>query len=313
MKSLRLEGKRLLKLREVEEPKVNKSDEVISIEAVGIGGSEYLGFNNPGIRSLPSVMGHGFTGITSDGKRVAVYPLSGCGKCEYCSTGQTQLCDNWLLIGVQSNGGFSQRVSVPKKQLLEIPKTISWEKSVFIEPFANSINAWQRSSANKKDSVAVVGSGSLGLGLVACAHKAGCTDIHVAELSANRRHAAMSLGATRVQTELCDTYDVVFDTVGSAKTRHHAIQATKKGGRCVFLGFEMPEITINMSEVIRHQKALIGSFVYSKQQFLEAMKLVECCDDAWVQNIKFDQVEDHLERFLKGDFSSIKLALRPNA
>ena len=313
MKSLQLERERHLVLRDVDEPEANINNIVVTVESVSIGGSEYLGYNNPGLRSLPSIMGHGFTGTTPDGNRIAVYPLSGCGNCAYCSNGQTQLCDNWSLIGVQSNGGFSQKVSVSKEQLFEIPEDLSWEKSVFIEPFANSINAWEISNANNKDSVAIVGSGSLGLGLIACAHKSGCTNIHVAELSESRRNAAMLLGATQVQTELCNTFDIVFDTVGSTETRQQAIQATKKGGRCVFLGFETPEITINMSEVIRNQKTLIGSFVYSKQQFLEAIRLVKYCDDAWVKNVKFNQVESHLEKFLAGDFSCIKLALRPNA
>jgi len=313
LKSLQLEGKRLLKLREIQEPEVNIDNTVISVEATGVGGSEYLGFNNPGIRSLPSVMGHGFSGTTPDGRHVAIYPLTGCGACGYCATGQIQLCDNWSLIGVQSNGGFSQRVSVPKEQLVEIPANLSWEKSVFIEPFANSINAWQLSKASDQESVAIVGSGGLGLGLVACAHKAGCKEIHVAELSKNRRNAAVSLGATFTKNALYNTYDIVFDTVGSVETRAHALQITKKGGKCVFLGFETPEVTINMSEVIRHQKTLIGSFVFSKQQFSEAIKLVENCDNSWVKGLNFEQIEDHLIRFLNGDFSCIKLALRPNA
>ncbi len=65
--------------------------------------------------------------------------------------------------------------------------------------------------------------------------------------------------------------------------------------------------------MIRFQKTLIGSFVYSKSQFIEAIKLVEYCVDTWITNIKYDQVEEHLNRFINGDFSCVKVALRPNA
>ena len=66
-----------------------------------------------------------------------------------------------------------------------------------------------------------------------------------------------------------------------------------------------------MSEIIRHQKQLIGSFVYSKQQFNEAMNLATNCDPEWVTNISFEETENHLIRFLQGDFEHIKIALRP--
>ncbi len=312
MKVLLLEGKRSLHLRDLDEPKSQSGSKVITVEAVGIGGSEYLGFNNPGIRPLPSAMGHGFSGMTSEGRRVAVYPLSGCGDCEYCLNDQEQLCDEWSLIGVQRHGGFAQKVEVSESQLFSIPDSLSWEQSVFIEPFANAINAWEISGANQSNSIAVIGSGSLGLGVVACAESAGCEYIEVAELSMQRRTAAHALGATQTQKILTRSYDVVFDTVGSEVSRTQAINATKKGGKCIFLGFETPETTINVSAVIRQQKILMGSFVYSSKQFAKAIELAAVCQDRWVENITFNQVEGHLLRYCEGDFSIVKIALRPN-
>lgn len=308
-----LKGKRALELQDIAEPEVGEGNQLIIIEAVSIGGSEYLGFNNPGIRPLPNIMGHGFTGTTEEGKRVAIFPLSSCGICEYCTTNQEQLCDNWSLIGVQADGGFSQKASVPKEQIFELPKDISWEQSVFIEPFANSINAWEISGASESDSIAIIGAGSLGLGLVSLACKTGCNIVHVADQSIIRRNAAKSIGATFTASELNETYDIVFDAVGSIETRSQTILSTKKGGKCIFLGFETSELTINMSEIIRHQKQLVGSFVYSKSQFKEAIELVKICDSNWVNNISFNEVEKALVGFLQGNFDHIKVALRPNA
>jgi (R,R)-butanediol dehydrogenase/meso-butanediol dehydrogenase/diacetyl reductase len=82
-----------------------------------------------------------------------------------------QLCDEWTLIGVHSDGGFAQKVAVPRESLIELSPELSWEQSAFIEPFANSINAWEISEAQSHNTIAIVGVGSLGLGLVACAKK----------------------------------------------------------------------------------------------------------------------------------------------
>ncbi len=312
MKSLQLDRNSVLTLREVDEPATNNGS-IVTVEATGIGGSEYSGYLNPGIRTLPCAMGHGFAGLDSRGNRVAIYPLSGCGACEHCLNANTQLCDNWMLIGVQCDGGFSRKVVTQEHQQFELPENMTWEQSVFIEPFANSVNAWHRSGANKSDSIGVIGAGSLGLGVVACASDVGCTTVEIAENASSRKSAAVSLGATQAGSRLENQYDVVFDTVGSVATRAQAVSATKKGGCCVFLGFESPETTFNISEVIRSQKTLVGSFVYSKDQFREAIKLVANCESSWVTNIRYDQVEEHLNRFIRGDFSCVKVALRPNA
>ena len=311
LKALALEDKRVLTLRDIEEPVIADDTQLVTIEAVSIGGSEYLGFNNPGIRPLPNIMGHGFSGTTAEGRRVTIFPLSGCGNCKYCSTNQVQLCDEWSLIGVQKNGGFAEKASIPNDQLIGLPEDISWEQSVFIEPFANSINAWEIAGASKNDSVAIVGSGSLGLGVIALAHKSGCNRIHVADLSPTRRDAAKILGATHTAEKLDTVYDIIFDTVGSLETRNQTIYRTKKGGKCIFLGFETPELNINMSEIIRHQKELRGAFVYSRSQFNAAIDLSKICDSDWVKNISFEEVENVLAGFLKGDFNHIKVALRP--
>jgi threonine dehydrogenase-like Zn-dependent dehydrogenase len=100
MNALVLEDKRVLTLQEVPVPEVGEANELIHIEAVSIWGSEYLGFNNSGIRPIPNIMGHGFTGTAAEGEQVASYPLSACGSCLYCLTNQEQLCDEWSLIGV---------------------------------------------------------------------------------------------------------------------------------------------------------------------------------------------------------------------
>ena len=255
MKTLILKQERTLITSEIENPKLIKGHSIVSVEIAGIGGSEYLGFNNPGIRRLPNIMGHGMTGIADDsGKRVAIYPLSGCGNCSFCKNNQQQLCDNWSLIGVQTNGGFAERVSAPTDSLFVLPETLSWEQSAFIEPFANSVNAWELSNGSSQDSIAVIGAGGLGLGIVASSFHAGCKDISVADLSENRRNAASELGATIAAKDLSGIYDLVFDTVGSAETKNTAIQITKKGGKCIYLGFATPMQEINVSELIRYQK-----------------------------------------------------------
>jgi NADPH:quinone reductase-like Zn-dependent oxidoreductase len=59
-------------VREISNPTPLDNQTIVTVVAAGIGGSEYLGFHNPGIRPLPNVMGHGIVGVIASGERVAV-------------------------------------------------------------------------------------------------------------------------------------------------------------------------------------------------------------------------------------------------
>ncbi|MCG8692416.1 MAG: zinc-binding dehydrogenase, partial [Minwuiales bacterium] len=226
--------------------------------------------------------------------------------------GECQLCNDWALIGVQSDGGFAQKVVVPAKALIELPDHLGWEQAAFVEPFANAVNAWERSGAGSDTRVAIVGAGGLGLGLVACAAESGCVAVAVSDLSSSRLRAAAELGAGAAETHLAGTYDVVFDTVGSAAARQTAVALTRKGGTCVLLGFASPVLEVDAGELIRSQKRIVGSFVYSKQQFVRAIGLAARCSAEWVTNLSFSEVEPLLAGYLDGDFSVVKAVLRPN-
>ena len=311
MRALRLEDRRVLRIRDIEAPEPGPGAVVIDVAVAGIGGSEYLGYDNPGLRRLPLTMGHGIVGVDPGGRRVAINPLRGCGACAFCRRGLAQLCEAWSLIGVQSDGGLAEQVAVPADSLVALPDALTWEQSAFVEPFANAVNAWDLSGAAAGTAIAVVGAGSLGLGLVACAAAAGCETVHVGDLSSERRAAALALGATEAGTAVPGAYDVVFDTVGTPETRRAAIAAARRGGKGVFLGFATPGLEIDFSALIRQQKQIIGAFVYSPAQFARAIDLAQRSQGHWVRNLSFAEVEPMLHTFLDGDFSTIKAALRP--
>jgi len=311
MKALLLIGTEKLIFKELKSPVPQKEEVLVNIEITGIGGSEYLGLKNPGIRNLPNIMGHSICGMTKDGQRVTVNPLLGCNACEYCKQDLVQLCSKWKLIGVQTNGGFAQQITVPKNTLVELPGNISWEQSCFIEPFANSINAWEIANISPKEKVLIIGVGGIGLGLAACAKKDNHQEVYVLEKSKKRISAAEEINAYTALYKK-NEFDVVFDTVGSNETRKEAIKLMKRNGRSIFLGFASAQQNFDFSELIRMQYQILGSFVFSNQQFLDAINLVKFTEKEWVKNLEFEDVELQLKEFLNDDFSVIKAALRPN-
>ena len=69
-----------------------------------------------GTYHFPTVIGHEFSGVVSDigsstylswlGKRVSVFPLKPCFKCNNCKNKEYELCSNYDYLGSRCNGGL---------------------------------------------------------------------------------------------------------------------------------------------------------------------------------------------------------------
>src|SRR5690348_6143206 len=104
MKALLLSKYRQLEIADIPTPKPGPNDVLVKVAACGICGSDVHGYDgSSGRRIPPIVMGHGAAGtIASVGKdvdgmavgsRVTFDSTIYCGKCEYCSRGEVNLCD----------------------------------------------------------------------------------------------------------------------------------------------------------------------------------------------------------------------------
>ncbi len=180
-------------------------DEVlIKIKTVGICGTDIhaWGGNQP-FFSYPRVLGHEICGEIiglgknilnlKSGQQVAVIPYVACRQCPACLSGRTNCCEKISVIGVHRDGGFSEYLSVPVKNLLVVDD-VEPEAAALIEPFAISAHAVRRAAIRAGEQVLVVGAGPIGLGAAAIA-KADGAQVVVADTSpARREHVAQHLG-----------------------------------------------------------------------------------------------------------------------
>ena len=61
------------------------------------------------------------------GDKVVVYNKKFDGTCDMCLNGLDMICRNGGLIGVITNGGFAEYISVPAKNVFKIPDDMNWE------------------------------------------------------------------------------------------------------------------------------------------------------------------------------------------
>jgi threonine dehydrogenase-like Zn-dependent dehydrogenase len=311
MKALVFTDLGVVKIQEVPDVVAGEGEVVIVVDRAGICGSELHGISTPGFRVPPLIMGHEFVGHTSDGRRVAVNPLTACGECDLCAVGKTQLCRSRSLLGIHKSGGFAERVVVPAGSIHELPDDLDFDRAALIEPLANAVHAWNLAGAPKGLRVGVLGCGPIGLACVEMAHYAGAASVAAADLSEGRRIVAEKVGADVVGETLEGEFDVIFDAVGSAATHQSSVDHLIPGGTTVWLGLASPNPGFDAMSIVRLEKNIRGSFAYSDEEFAKAIEIAPSLDLTWSTTFPLDQGVETFTSLMNGATTPIKALLQP--
>lgn len=174
---------------EVSKPVPDDGEALIKVEASGICGSDIPRIYRDGAYRMPLIPGHEFSGIVEETgkdseavckeKRVGVFPLIPCGQCISCKKNRHEMCRNYSYLGSRRDGGFAEYVTVPVKNLIELPEEVSFEQAAMLEPMAVAVHAMRRINISEKDSVVVCGLGTIGLLLTMFLKERGISDILV--------------------------------------------------------------------------------------------------------------------------------------
>jgi (R,R)-butanediol dehydrogenase / meso-butanediol dehydrogenase / diacetyl reductase len=286
LKALVWHGPKLMTVDEVPEPQPRAGEAIVRSEAAGICGSEiegYLGMMSN--RVPPLVMGHEFAGKVTEvgdgvdrawvGKRVAINPLVGCARCQYCKRGDRNLCPERYLVGVAVPGGFADAVSVPERCLFEMPASMDARLGALVEPLANGVHAIRRGVPDGISTAVVIGGGTIGLGCMQAALLHGIESVTMIERHPTRRNQALRLGALGAHASVDEVkpgVDLVIDAVGADATRAHAIDLLNPAGTAVFIGMHSDETPLPWRKVIRGNHTIRGVFAYADKDFQQALE-----------------------------------------
>ena len=298
MKALVYHGARDLRVEEFPDPRPGPNEVAITVRACGICGSDLHAVLKPTPRRQPGiVMGHEFVGEVVElgpgarrwkvGDRVAAQPLTFCGRCEFCRSGNTNLCPERKLYGMTPGmpGGYAERVVVAEDRLFELPEGVSWEMGAVAEPLAVAVHAVSRGPQRPARSVAVVGCGTIGMfTLAALAHRR--PDLVVAiDLVDWKLALAEELGARAFRADQPGLEDAVrgltgggadwvVEAVGLAETAALAIRLARPGGHVTWIGNAEPSGEIPFQNVVVAEKTVAGSYGYTDGDFGRALDLL---------------------------------------
>ena len=249
--------------------------------------------------TLPVVMGHEFSGeIVEKGSMVEGYQIGdrvlsesvkACGKCGFCTTGMSNLCDQSTLFGIHVDGGFSEYVTVPYKLLHMIPNSMSYDQAALVEPLSNAVHfVRDQTTFSKDDYVVVQGCGPIGL-FSAQLFKIEGAKVLVTGLGLDTRRfeIAEKLGLETLNIDkenlekrvMADTSgrgaDIVYIAVGASQAVKQATEISKKRGTITVAGIFENEVPLDMTWLVRRELKIHGAYDAKPENFPQSIDLIE--------------------------------------
>ncbi len=281
-----------LEVKDLEKPRPGEGEIVVRMIACGVCGTDLEKIK--GGTETPPVLGHEVVGVVEEvgrgsrgfepGSRVFVHHHVSCGKCWYCYTGSETMCPLFRETNIYP-GGFSEyflvpRVNVERGSIHLLPENISWIRGVFIEPLATVIRSISRSTYRPGYSVAVVGSGPMGLLFIMLLRSLGASEITAIDLSKARCSAATSLGA-----DLClhpealgdlRKHDIVVLSTGNLRAVQGVFKLVRRGGEILFFGAPPPgsSAELPISRIFYDEVRITPSYSASERDIEASIKIL---------------------------------------
>jgi 2-desacetyl-2-hydroxyethyl bacteriochlorophyllide A dehydrogenase len=302
-------GERKLQVAEFPDPAPGPHDVVVEIKASGMCGSDLKFYRATGGETAalglgklegPVIAGHEPCGVVVAvgskvderaariGARVMVHHYSGCGVCQHCLSGWSQMCvAGSTIYGVTAHGAHADYMKVPAHTLVALPEQLSFSTGAAIScGTGTAYGALRRMNVGGAHTIAIIGQGPVGLSATQLAVVMGARVIAL-DVSDERLARAKGFGADAlINPKTGDALaaikalthglgaDLALDTSGTPEGRLTAVRATRAWGTVCFVG-EGGGVSLDVSpDMLRKQLTIIGSWTFSTTGQAECARFV---------------------------------------
>ncbi|HTK96003.1 MAG TPA: zinc-binding dehydrogenase [Terriglobales bacterium] len=292
-------GPEVLKYEDVPEPQTRKDQVLIKVKACALNHLDlWIRKGLPGVK-LPHINGSDVAGDIAEvgeyisdlkvGQRVLLAPMTFCGHCQACTSGQQSLCRQFSVLGYLNDGGNCEYITVPRVNVIPIPDELTYDEAASV-PLV-FLTAWHmlvtRAQIKPGQFVLVLGAGSgVGSAAIQIGKLFNCRVITTAgdesklergrELGADYtiHHYQQKISEEVKKITAKAGVDVVFEHVGKA-TWDESLKSLKAGGTLVSCGATTgPDVSMDLRFFYSRQLSLLGSFMGTMGDLLEVLKFV---------------------------------------
>jgi len=287
-----------MELAQVVEPgEPGPGEVVVRPQAVGICGSDFHYFlGEIGEQAVyPRIQGHEVGAVVesvgpdctrglSPGDSVALHPLSYCGKCYPCRIGRTNVCDNFSLIGIHSDGGFQEQLVMPE-ELVVATSERRGAVAALAEPLSIAVRAVNRARLSEGEHAVVFGAGPIGQAIGLLAAERGASVLMIDPME-SRRAIGETMGAETLgwSDDVIDVArewsggegaEVVFDATGAPDAIRAGFETAVSAGRLVMVGMSHHDVPLRVFGFVDKELDVLGVSCCNGDEFEEAVGFVE--------------------------------------
>ena len=275
---------------------------LVSPEAVGLCGSDFhyflgdIGTIEDPSTLYPRIQGHEAAGTIlalgpdcpdrlSVGQRVALWPVSACGRCYPCRIGRPNACVEISLIGVHTDGALQEQLVIPAEQVFAVGDQDP-VLAALIEPVSIAVRSVERGRVASGEHVVVLGAGPIGQALALAAIDRGAF-VLVLDTVESRIERAGTIGADAhriLETETLrdvvrewaggDGPEVVFEATGVAGLVQSGVEAVAQAGRVVVVSLSSERAPIRVGDLPLKEIDVLGVSCCRSDDFAAAVDLV---------------------------------------
>ncbi len=199
------------------------------------------------------------------GRRVLISPGQSCMHCHWCNQGLDSCCDQFHIIGYQTQGGFAEFAKARAVDLLAISE--AWSFAEWSAVPLTFVTAWNmlhdRAHVQPNDEVVVFGASS-GVGTAAQLGADVLLNYNQQEVAKEVRGKTGGRGA-----------DIVIEHVGSAVWQQ-ATRCLARNGRLVTCGATTgSKVEIDLRFFFSQQHCILGAYMGSRHGLLQCLRLIE--------------------------------------
>jgi len=312
-----------LDIREVDVEAPHGGEVLVKMVVGGVCHSDLHAMTGHLVASLPAILGHegsgvvaevgpGVTSLRPGDHVIPIWRLS-CGVCEYCSGGRPALCAAGTQIRMTGRlldgttrfkldgkeikhwagvSSFSEYSVIPAGALIKIPDDFPLDIGALLGcGVITGVGAvFNAAQVKPGSSVAVFGTGGVGINVIQGAAIAGAEKIIAVDLLASKLEFARRFGATHTinakETKPVEAVraltggrgvDYAFEVVGLPETIRQAYDTLSKRGMAVAVGVApmTTEVSVPIMTLVYEERILTGSVYGSSRPAIDIPKLID--------------------------------------
>ena len=313
------EATKRIDIKVVDFPNSTASNMIIRVDACGVCGSDVRVYFNGSDRVTPPwILGHEVSGTVvhigkeakkdiylenlnlKDGDRIIVISTLSCGTCEYCRSGQENLCIHRSLTGYPPYpGGYAQFMPIfpiQFKNIFKIPEGLSSILATLADPLSDAIHGINLLDIQLGDMVVIIGSGPIGTILAALASLKGAFRVFLTDIVESRLKMSEKILKSfnrikflKVPNEVDKQKELLKAKIGkdgaekiiiaspSEDAQEYSLKLSRKRAKILYFG-GLPSATkfINLESNIIHygEQMLLGAYASSHDEQKLALEMI---------------------------------------